>query len=40
VEVLCRPVGFSYLDGHGVATEDQRELNPGVVVQERKMETR
>jgi palmitoyltransferase ZDHHC9/14/18 len=28
--VLCRPVGFSWLDGHGIVTEDKREVNPGV----------
>jgi palmitoyltransferase ZDHHC9/14/18 len=30
-EVLCRPAGFSWLDGGGVKTEDKREVNPGVV---------
>lgn len=27
--VLCKPAGFSWLDGHGVATQDKREVNPG-----------
>jgi len=27
--VLCRPAGFSWLDGHGIATQDKREVNPG-----------
>jgi len=31
VAVLCRPLGYSYLDGHGVVTEDDREVNPGMV---------
>jgi len=27
--VLCRPAGFSWLDGHGIETQDNREVNPG-----------
>lgn len=27
--VLCRPVGYSWLDAAGVAVEDRREVNPG-----------
>lgn len=27
--VLCRPSGYSWLDGHGIATQDKREVNPG-----------
>ncbi|KAJ6623462.1 DHHC palmitoyltransferase-domain-containing protein [Mycena sp. CBHHK59/15] len=27
--VLCRPVGHSWLDGDGFATQDGREVNPG-----------
>ncbi|KAJ7741556.1 DHHC palmitoyltransferase-domain-containing protein [Mycena maculata] len=27
--VLCRPVGFSWLDAAGEATQDEREVNPG-----------
>ncbi|KAJ7510016.1 DHHC palmitoyltransferase-domain-containing protein [Mycena galericulata] len=30
--VLCRPVGFSWLDAAAVATQDEREVNPGAVV--------
>ncbi|KAF9649019.1 zf-DHHC-domain-containing protein [Thelephora ganbajun] len=29
--VLCRPAGSSWLDGHGIATEDKREVNPGLL---------
>ncbi|KIL00902.1 hypothetical protein PAXRUDRAFT_821095 [Paxillus rubicundulus Ve08.2h10] len=29
-EVLCRPAGFSWLNGHGYATEDKRRVNPGL----------
>lgn len=29
--VLCRPGGFSWLDGYGVATQDKREVNPGLL---------
>ncbi|EPQ58010.1 hypothetical protein GLOTRDRAFT_71981 [Gloeophyllum trabeum ATCC 11539] len=28
--VLCRPAGYSWLDGHAVATEDKRRINPGM----------
>lgn len=31
VYVLCRPAGFSWLDFAAVATEDRREVNPGVL---------
>ncbi|KZP12546.1 zf-DHHC-domain-containing protein [Athelia psychrophila] len=37
-EVLCRPAGFSWLDGRGVKTEDRRELNPGWRDLERDLE--
>lgn len=26
--VLCRPSGFSWLDAHGIVTEDRRLVNP------------
>ena len=29
--MLCRPPGFSWLDFGGEATEDRREVNPGVL---------
>ncbi|KAJ7632757.1 DHHC palmitoyltransferase-domain-containing protein [Roridomyces roridus] len=29
--VLCRPVGYSWLDAGGEATRDEREINPGLV---------
>ncbi|KAJ6497002.1 DHHC palmitoyltransferase-domain-containing protein [Mycena vitilis] len=29
--VLCRPVGYSWLDAPGFATQDEREVNPGFV---------
>lgn len=29
--VLCRPSGYSWLDFRAVATEDKREVNPGLV---------
>lgn len=29
--VLCRPQGFSWLNGSGIATEDKREVNPGML---------
>ncbi|KAF7974815.1 hypothetical protein HWV62_11163 [Athelia sp. TMB] len=29
-EVLCRPAGYSWLDGPGIKTEDRREPNPGL----------
>ncbi|KAJ7125462.1 DHHC palmitoyltransferase-domain-containing protein [Mycena crocata] len=28
--VLCRPVGYSWLDGAAWATQDEREVNPGM----------
>lgn len=32
--VLCRPPGYSWLDGHAVVMEDKREINPGMVKDE------
>jgi palmitoyltransferase ZDHHC9/14/18 len=32
MEVLCRPAGASWLDGSRVKTEDKREVNPGMVM--------
>ncbi|KAF8503607.1 DHHC palmitoyltransferase-domain-containing protein [Russula emetica] len=29
VDVLCRPSGFTWVQGHAVATEDKRLVNPG-----------
>ncbi|KAH7908880.1 DHHC palmitoyltransferase-domain-containing protein [Hygrophoropsis aurantiaca] len=29
-EVLCRPAGFSWIDAHGLVTEDKRRINPGL----------
>ena len=29
--VLFRPVGYSWLDPTGIATEDKREVNPGLL---------
>lgn len=29
--VLCRPAGFSWLQPHAVATEDKRQVNPGLL---------
>ncbi|KAJ7273269.1 hypothetical protein C8J57DRAFT_1317350 [Mycena rebaudengoi] len=29
LQVLCRPVGYSWLDGSAFATQDEREVNPG-----------
>jgi len=29
--VLCRPAGFSWLDAAAIATEDRREVNPGLL---------
>lgn len=31
VYVLCRPSGHSWIDFPAVATEDKREVNPGVL---------
>ncbi|KAG6856459.1 hypothetical protein H0H87_004319 [Tephrocybe sp. NHM501043] len=28
--VLCRPRGYSWLQSHAVATQDMREVNPGM----------
>ncbi|KAJ6525598.1 DHHC palmitoyltransferase-domain-containing protein [Mycena capillaripes] len=36
--VLCRPVGYSWLDAPGYATQDEREANPGLVGKERRVE--
>ncbi|KAF8212081.1 DHHC palmitoyltransferase-domain-containing protein [Mycena galopus ATCC 62051] len=33
LQVLCRPVGYSWLDAAGDATQDTREVNPGFVSQ-------
>jgi palmitoyltransferase ZDHHC9/14/18 len=30
VNVLCRPTGYSWLDAAGVATVDERKVNPGL----------
>lgn len=30
LNVLCRPEGASWLDAHALATEDKREINPGL----------
>jgi len=30
IAVLCRPAGYSWLDGHSIATEDRRRINPGM----------
>jgi len=29
--VLCRPAGFSWLDADAIATEDRRDVNPGLL---------
>ncbi|KAL4254045.1 Palmitoyltransferase [Abortiporus biennis] len=29
--VLCRPGGYSWLDPRGIATQDKREINPGLL---------
>ena len=29
--MLCRPQGYSSLDGPGIMTEDRRGVNPGMV---------
>lgn len=29
--VLCRPAGYSWLDASAIATEDKREINPGLI---------
>ena len=29
--MLCRPPGFSWLDARGIATEDKRQVNPGLL---------
>ncbi|KAK7020497.1 Palmitoyltransferase [Favolaschia claudopus] len=31
VQVLCRPVGYSWLDARAFATQDDREVNPGLI---------
>ncbi|KAI0780656.1 DHHC palmitoyltransferase-domain-containing protein [Trametes elegans] len=31
VYMLCRPPGFSWLDARGIATEDKRQVNPGLL---------
>ncbi|KIY43435.1 zf-DHHC-domain-containing protein [Fistulina hepatica ATCC 64428] len=32
---LCRPTGYSWIGPHEIATEDQREVNPGIVARDR-----
>lgn len=32
--MLCRPPGYSWLDARGIATEDKREVNPGLLQHE------
>ena len=34
IEVLCRPAGWSWLDGSAVKTEDKREVNPGIAMRD------
>ncbi|EIW60148.1 uncharacterized protein TRAVEDRAFT_27826 [Trametes versicolor FP-101664 SS1] len=34
VYMLCRPAGQSWLDARGIATEDKREVNPGLLRQD------
>ena len=29
--MLCRPTGYSWLDARAIATEDKREVNPGLL---------
>ena len=31
VYMLCRPTGYSWLDARAIATEDKREVNPGLL---------
>ncbi|KAF7338177.1 Palmitoyltransferase [Mycena venus] len=31
LQVLCRPVGYSWLDAPGFATQDERDVNPGFI---------
>lgn len=31
IAILCRPTGHTWLDSAGIATEDKREINPGMV---------
>ena len=33
VYMLCRPTGYSWLDLRAVATEDKREVNPGLLAE-------
>ncbi|TFY50199.1 hypothetical protein EVG20_g11661, partial [Dentipellis fragilis] len=33
-DVLCRPPGYSWVEPHAVATEDKREINPGLLEQD------
>ncbi|KAF9558017.1 hypothetical protein CPC08DRAFT_743462 [Agrocybe pediades] len=37
--VFCRPQGYSWLDAHGVYTEDKREVNPAFTVFEGRTDT-
>ena len=34
VYMLCRPTGYSWPDFGAVATEDRREVNPGLLAQD------
>ncbi|KAI0333522.1 hypothetical protein GY45DRAFT_1244428 [Cubamyces sp. BRFM 1775] len=34
VYMLCRPPGYSWLNARGIATEDKREVNPGLLQHE------
>ncbi|CDO73556.1 hypothetical protein BN946_scf185014.g26 [Trametes cinnabarina] len=34
VYMLCRPPGYSWLDARGIATEDKRQVNPGLLPRE------
>ncbi|KAI0748533.1 DHHC palmitoyltransferase-domain-containing protein [Daedaleopsis nitida] len=38
VYMLCRPTGYSWVDASAVATDDKREVNPGLVHEEVWME--
>ena len=31
VYMLCRPTGYSWLDARAIATEDKRQVNPGLL---------
>jgi palmitoyltransferase ZDHHC9/14/18 len=38
VATLCRPIGLSWLDAHGLVTEDKREINPAFVISDEGVE--